>query len=106
MPIKIDRYGQPIAGHKDADLTERILEAMHAGKKIHAIGDRAGRTFCDQSMAPLTVLAIVEGDITCDRCLEMLSYRRVGLAKGTYKSRADAKLDEELGIHRPPTQGT
>lgn len=73
---------------------------------VHAIGDRIGKTFCGSAANERTQLAAVEGDITCDRCLDLLSYRRIGIRTGTFQSKEDAKLDRELGVHRPPTQGT
>lgn len=100
------------AGQDGRDLAERILERMRedAAKKpksgVHVIGDRGVRTWCQIAISPVIRIADTLDQASCEECIELDHMRRAGIENGSYKHPLDAKLDDELGLHRPPTMGT
>jgi len=91
-------------------LAERIRARMAsdaiAHRTVHLLGETFGRTWCNQGITPAMTIADRREQTTCEACLELDRARRIGLASGSYKHRLDQKLDDQLGAHRPPTQGT
>jgi hypothetical protein len=122
------------AAKRDADdFSERLLARMRedAAKKpksgVHLIGDRGVRTWCGVALAPVdesrlaadrplrsdggTIRGVIRiadtfDQASCDECIELLQLRRVAIASGAYRHPLDAKLDAELGVHRPDTLST
>lgn len=100
------------SGAAGDDLAEKILERMRENETkrprpgVHIMGERGVRTWCNAPITPTIRIADRLADATCETCLELDQCRRIGIANGTYKHPLDLRLDAELGVRRPPTQGT
>ena len=91
-------------------LAERIRARMTSDAvahiNVHLLGEPTGRTWCNKSVNAGIMIADTRPQATCEACIELDDARRIGLATGSYKHPLDQALDDRLGVHRPPTQGT